>query len=424
MAFRDDDWLGTANSGASYTGGFDNNLPPNPAQYSKGSLHIALTIVSLLAASLASVLLAYITKNIQQRPVWLMGLIFMAPAVSVLIGALIVEDRTAAMTPRFNRGAQAVVALITALVSFMVGSLGDLLYIQGFTQPSNIIFLMDRSSSMRGSDPLNESARAVSSILSTMSDASRAGLVSFSDDIVNSVPFARLTQEQREKIHQGLETEPNGYTNFFMPINVALTMVEGAGMAKGSKTTIVLVTDGIEEGVDFTQQLSVNAVDVIARCAADGVSICCVKLKDNIDFALADVVQRSGGQGVIVDNASQLAGGMTTVSAHYHDLLRDREPASVAIAGALFVLEGLALGIALSLMLSHQRQKRFQLLLSPLMGVIAFLICKPLAYPLVPAWVNEAIMFALFGIVLMRKNRMTSHGNLVDDSKSSAGDIF
>ena len=172
------------------------------------------------------------------------------------------------------------------------------------------------------------------------------------------------------------------------------------------------------------QQLSMHAVDVIARCAADGISISCVKLMDDIDFTLADVVQMSGGQGVIVDNASQLAGGMTTVSAYYYDLLRDREPASVAIAGVLFVLEGLVLGIALSLMLSHQRQKRFQLLLSPLMGIVAFLICKPLAYPLAPAWVNEAVMFALFGIVLMRKNRTTNRGNVVRDSKSNTGDVF
>ena len=424
MAFLDDDWLSTANSGALHAGGFDDTLPPSPTQPGKGSWHIALTVISLLAASLASVLLAFTTQGIQQRPAWLMGLIFMVPAAAVLIGALIVEDQTAAMTPRFNRGAQAAVALITAVVSFMIGCLGDVLYLHGFTQPSNIIFVMDRSSSMRNSDPLNESASAVSSILSTMSDASKAGLVSFSDDILSSVPFAKLTQEQREKILQGLNTEPEGTTNFYKPINAALTMVESAGMAKGSRTTIVLVTDGDEVESDVMQQLSMHAVDVIARCAADGISISCVKLMDDIDFTLADVVQMSGGQGVIVDNASQLAGGMTTVSAYYYDLLRDREPASVAIAGVLFVLEGLVLGIALSLMLSHQRQKRFQLLLSPLMGVVAFLICKPLAYPLAPAWVNEAVMFALFGIVLMRKNRTTNRGNVVRDSKSNTGDVF
>jgi hypothetical protein len=276
---------------------------------------------------------------------------------------------------------------------------------------------------MSSNDPSNESASAVQNTLSAMSDNARAGLVLFSDTVMDTVPLAKLTQGHRRDLLNALATPTDGSTNFYLPLSAALDMVNSTGSATNRKMSIVIVTDGEESEADITKQLSTHLAEMVIRCKAADISVSCVKLTGLMDPSIQSIVQSTGGTGVLVSNAAQLAGGLANISVSHPDLLRDQTPAATATAGVLLVLEGLVLGFALTLMLSHQRQKRLQLLLSPLMGLAAFVLCKLLAYPLSPVWVNEALMFALFGIVLMRKNRSTNRG-ITDGGTETIIDTF
>ena len=75
---------------------------------------------------------------------------------------------------------------------------------------------------------------------------------------------------------------------------------------------------------------------------------------------------------------------------------------SLWTSAIMLVAEGLAIGVALTLMLSRRGQRRFQPVLSVLMGVAAVLL---LILPETGTWLNEAAAFSCFGLVLMKKNR-------------------
>ena len=50
-----------------------------------------------------SFLMAYLTKDVQERSVWLMDLIFMVPAGAMFLAAMTMEFALGAMTPRVSR---------------------------------------------------------------------------------------------------------------------------------------------------------------------------------------------------------------------------------------------------------------------------------------------------------------------------------
>ena len=72
--------------------------------------------------------------------------------------------------------------------------------------------------------------------------------------------------------------------------------------------------------------------------------------------------------------------------------------------GVMMVLEGAIIGIALSLMLSRQGQKRLQPVLSVLCGIAAACVMSIPALPMAD-WLREGAAFSLYGLVFMNKNR-------------------
>ena len=73
------------------------------------------------------------------------------------------------------------------------------------------------------------------------------------------------------------------------------------------------------------------------------------------------------------------------------------------MAGIMLLLEGLVIGFGLMLLLSVQGQRRFQVVLSPLLALIAFLLLKFIPTGL-SGWAKEAVALGLLSIVLMKKN--------------------
>ena len=74
----------------------------------------------------------------------------------------------------------------------------------------------------------------------------------------------------------------------------------------------------------------------------------------------------------------------------------------------MLLLEGLSLGVCISLMLSLKGQFRIQYIISPLMGLLAFVLLKFIWDNndiMTTWWLKEGIAFSLLGIVLMNRNR-------------------
>ena len=88
------------------------------------------------------------------------------------------------------------------------------------------------------------------------------------------------------------------------------------------------------------------------------------------------------------------------------DLVRNRDRAALIITFIMLLLEGLSLGICLSLMLSSAGQFRAQYIISPIMGILAFVLLKLVwkTEDLTNWWVAEGCCFSLLGIVFMKKN--------------------
>lgn len=96
----------------------------------------------------------------------------------------------------------------------------------------------------------------------------------------------------------------------------------------------------------------------------------------------------------------------------YSDALRDinKSQKAMVVTGVLLLALGILIGFSLTIMFSLQGQKRFQMILSPLMAILAFLLLV-FGDRLIPAeenrWILEGIAFSLLGIVLMRSNSGT-----------------
>jgi hypothetical protein len=88
MAYDTDNWdsnLGfedTARSGGS----------AGPA--GRGGWHWLQTLVALAIVGLLSMACAYLTRNVEERPIWMMGLIFMVPTAALMAATILVEKHT------------------------------------------------------------------------------------------------------------------------------------------------------------------------------------------------------------------------------------------------------------------------------------------------------------------------------------------
>ena len=109
-----------------------------------------------------------------------------------------------------------------------------------------------------------------------------------------------------------------------------------------------------------------------------------------------------------------------TLKATYNGQTADGKPNTpyMIMTCVLMILQGLLCGFALKIMFSVQGQKRVQTILSPAMGLAAFLMLNFGRHiGISPAWLCEALAFSLFGLVFMRENR----GESVQKRMTAAG---
>lgn len=380
---------------------------------SKGPWHFVLSLVTLTLACLASASIAYFFSDVSKRSWWQMGLTFFVPATAVAFGAYLVEHSTNAMTPRLSRKAQSLVALAVALMAFVMGSVSiprEEPVITVKTQ-DNIIILMDLSTSMGYDEYPNrypDSVNAIQNIYESLDEGTFFGIIQFSHEIVGEIPFGPKDQAQEKQFQALMKNTPSGGTGFDQPIDDALSMVVNAKLSDGERISLIMVTDA-DDGAD----ISPDNLNYFVRKASDlGVSFSYLQLEQTKPSGLEEVVKQTGGQSVLVGQSDQLLSSMSQMVSSrvevYYDVLRDDSQHSSIISAVMLLGIGLLLGLSLSLMLSHHGQKRWQLIISPLMGMLAYVVIKLHPGPLEqlqPAF-REAIGFSLYGIVLMRKNNL------------------
>lgn len=362
-----------------------------------------LTAAALFAAIAGSALIQLLTINARDLDAVQIGLWFVCPIAAVLFSAFMLEYATSAMTPRFSRTGQAIVALIASVAVFLIGCIGQIFYLSFSYHQNNYIFLIDKSSSMgfyennaMGSDPGNQRQDALAEILDQLPDGTQAGLVLFSDVILGQYPVSPLNAETRLLMTSVLDVYDGGGTDFYQPLRLAFSMLERNPRLTESITHVILLTDGVSLLNNTTDELIKDAQKLNAV-------ISCIKLGDNdVKPDLAQVILATGGKSVNVDDINDLTATLMVVSEKRSaDVLHDDSASSNWIAGFMFVLSGLALGVALSLMLSRTREFRFQSILSTLAGGAAFALFKFLRADIDP-WIWNTLAFCLYGLVFMQ----------------------
>ncbi len=437
---------GAFGTSAGGDGFFDDgsSAPQKQQRNGGGGLHIPLALLSLLLTAGASFGMAWLTRDIPQRGALLLGCTFALPALTVMLTALVLEKINSAMTPSYSRKGQLGVAAVTVLVCFIIGCFGEV--VSGFSMykpveatptptpaptPTpyvappqyNYILLLDKSSSMLGSYNA-ECVNAVNAFLEDTADDVYVGVVAFSDEIIGSSNPVPMGNRKDADLQDVIGQIPQGLTDFVLPIQEALQMISDTDLPADRATRVILVTDGSSDIEDETAETFIQLFH------DNNASLSCLQITTYTTPAVEKMVKETGGMLLEVKDVDKLHETLVLASQSeptpsptptpaptptpepiiIKDVLREASShsrseswrSSLWTSAIMLVAEGLAIGVALTLMLSRRGQRRFQPVLSVLMGVAAVLL---LILPETGTWLNEAAAFSCFGLVLMKKNR-------------------
>lgn len=437
---------GAFGTSAGGDGFFDDgsSAPQKQQRNGGGGLHIPLALLSLLLTAGASFGMAWLTRDIPQRGALLLGCTFALPALTVMLTALVLEKINSAMTPSYSRKGQLGVAAVTVLVCFIIGCFGEV--VSGFSMykpveatptptpaptPTpyvappqyNYILLLDKSGSMEGRYNV-ECVNAVNAFLEATPDDVYVGAVAFTHEIIGSSNPAPLGNRQDTDLQDVIGQIPQGLTDFVLPIQEALQMISGTDLPADRETRVILVTDGSSDIEETTAKIFIQLFH------DNNASLSCLQITTRTTPAVEEIVKETGGMLLEVKDVDKLHETLLLASQSeptpsptptlaptptpepiiVKDVLREVSShsrseswrSSLWTSAIMLVAEGLAIGVALTLMLSRRGQRRFQPALSVLMGVAAVLL---LILPETGTWLNEAAAFSCFGFVLMKKNR-------------------
>ena len=403
-----------------------------------GGWHWLLSLVAIVTVALLSFAMAYLTRRVEERPVWMMGLIFMVPTAALMLAAMLVESATSAMTPGTSRKPQIILAVVATIATFLVGCICDLIYLAGFRKPpmpaqsvynrvtvsDRLILVRDRTLSMKENDAGQQAADAVSLILGRAGESWEIG---FTDGTVSIAPQAAVPEVKQQLLDAANTVPDQGRLYYSTVLSEALAMAAG-----GERTTrIVLFTDGAHPWSENGDG------DLTEEMTAAGVQVWCVVPEGaTLDPTLEKLVARTGGKRLkpaealaVTDRVEHVVFEEKVAPAEHQeelnlqlDLVRNRDRSAQVITFVMLLLEGLSLGICLSLMMSSAGQFRAQYIISPLMGVAAFVLLKLIwkSDDLTTWWIKEGICFSLLGIVFMRKNLFRSKAKTVKAAAAPA----
>lgn len=395
-----------------------------------GSLDIGLTVAALLAVAVVSFALAYLTKEIVSRPFWLLGICNAAP-VAALMGVVVLKEKIApSMTPSTSRKSQTLLAVCSVLMAFVVGCFCQISNVEA-REPrtelvgegwSDLLIILDKSGSMSKDNRDQAASKAVKKLVSQMDDEAQVAMLidvgwkenNTGSDIVplseRRLDFAPLSA-QRKKLLEMAEFPLYINENFPRAFDVAFEMLEQYKV-EGKRPTILMISDG----ADCTNKF--RAVNYADRLNEMNVKVYYLYVDPDFSGEVSALAESTGGSSFYVSNLDKLAEKMQEVvkipvyETVYRDALRDIQISDSAkiVTGSLLLVLGALIGISLTIMLSLQGQRRFQMILSPLMAALAFLLLAYGKEVISEDWVREGTAFTLLGVVLMRSNRGTIQG--------------
>lgn len=404
-----------------------------PRKAPKGKWHVLLTVLCLVMVGGLSLLMCYLTKDIKNRPIWLMGLIFMVPAGAMFFGALLMEFNTNAMTPQKSRKPQVIIAIIATLATLLVGCLCDAIYLLGgYVRDAgvNYIFAVDRgdtagwltSDGRSRGEVLNQSAEE---ILQKMPAYTDVGVVPFGWEALSKTPLSKADKDFKAQFPSLLSLQDDQGVSFCNALEAALDV--DARAQNALPTRILMFTAGnegayvVDENGDVTDTVK-NLPAYFTKTVSNRDSRAAIiqKLKDadcilyvispdgQIGSDLMDIVQKTGGLSVSAADSLTIPEFVSVISID-GDMLRAQSTPSKVLTCIMLLLESAVIGVCLSLMLSRVGQKRVQMVLSPLMGLAAFAMVKLLGTtennPVGLWWLWEGLSFLPLGIVVMRSNK-------------------
>ena len=395
-----------------------------PVTMGGGGWHWLLTIVAVVTVGLLSMGMAWLTRDVDERPVWLMGLIFMVPAGALMFAAMTVEGATSAMTPGTSRAPQIKIAVAATVATLIVACICDLLYLSKFKKPQPIpshseavsysvsdrlILICDPTLSMKENGQETKARETVERILNECGDTWEIGMIRGGE----SVDPAAATESQKEALLAlAGKAASEGRMYYSGALEKALGMAEQAG--GGKRTRIVFLTDGDHPWT------KAGIADLTERCLQAETTVSCIGFGQEIPAEMKEHISGTRGALVSADEWKNILEGFEhkewdeTVASTIipkdvklqQDLLRNRDSSAVVISFIMLILEGLSLGVCLSLMLSLRGQFRAQYIISPVMGALAAILLK-VVWPtddMSRWWIYEGISFSLLGIVIMVRN--------------------
>lgn len=388
-------------------GGFDVQNEPSGPRFTPGAYgwHWPLTLLSIVLVSGLSFLMAFLTKGVQERSVWLMGLIFMVPAGALFLAAMSMEFAIGAMTPKVSRPVQIRTAAIATAATFLVACLCDAIYLfGGFVGEcsDNLLFLVYETGSTGGTP----TDRAVMEVLDELqaragSDV-QAGLFMFDRSTAarnSTVPLGDFDDEQRDKMYNAL-INGHCYQATAYGVEKAYQMVEQSGTDRATK--IIIICD---EPIVYTPDASQARLDRDVEWMKSLDIALYYMGKGETDEGMYYVTSQTGGFVVSDFTADNVLENLRRITKNDGDMLRADTTSAKVLTGVMLILEGLTIGLGLMLLLSVTGQKRVQAIISPLLAIAAFLLVKIVPVgDTVPQWVLEGAAFSLLGIVFMKRN--------------------
>lgn len=405
---------------ASKTGNINSGFQPESRKIAKvrGPWHWAQTFLALLIVGGLSFLMAYLTKDIERRPALLMGLIFAVPMAAMFLASLLLEYRTSAMTPSFLRKTQAGIALAAVVATFGVGTLCDWIYLERYAVKTEYrtVFVLDKSGSMGGGGTTSDAKliNAMEQVLGNMDPAEEVGLVLFGTTVLDQTAIKPLGERNHgAALMQTIRnTTPTGLTNFSAALDKAISLIDSHQKSATDHVPyrIIFLTDGAD-----TEGIANNITRITNTCTSKKIMVHGVAFgaAGTLD-ALNTLITATGGQTVRADDMDQLVQVMVVLTKNDSDLLRSGHKDANLMTGIMLSLEGIVIGIGLWLMLSVHGQFRAQVIISPVMGVLALLLLKFAGFTAEADawWIVEGLAFSLLGVVFMTKNRLLNQGGV------------
>ena len=382
-----------------------------------GSWDILLTIFTLLATGIVSFLIAWLTKDIPSRPFWILALCFSAPVAALMLSAWLKEKAFPGMTPNTSRNAQLVFALCSIVVAAVVGCFSQIsnkeaaeaVVQEGW---SNALIILDKSGSMNDGIKNENATNAVIRLVEQMKDDTNVGLLIDADwdwTQLNEhmIPIAPLTDKHRSDIISLAGYFSNGVAEFKSSLEIAYDMLKAT--EDPSSYTILYLSDGIDYFGD-DQDKMLKSEDIYEKFKHLSVKVNYIYVDADHSNELEKLANLTGGESLYAVNADEITEKMQKMAMVttlvYKDALRDIDDSTTAkiVTAVLLLLLGILIGVSLTIMFSLQGQKRAQLIISPLMAALAFLLLAFGKDYIPESWIREGIAFTLLGVVFMRRN--------------------